>query len=547
MSDLACLGFDPVLTGERYFICYRRNDSDRIIGITRCLNELGVPMWYDAGIPIGKDWEKMISEVINDCKGMIFFATKEVFQQDSYHMRIEYNWAQKLEKEIYVVVLDSISISDINPSLGTWYERVVGSTQVLEVVDKPWNNERIASYIIKKCNFSHKKPLHFKESGVVSLIRNALEVRHKRVIIYALVFCIPCLVLIGFLWNRYYGVDDTAHVYLSYASQYDETGFYLSYEDIPIEEQNSISVYTAFSVLGFIRNFGNRSARVERIACNILDLQPIKEPELMVDGIMVDHVLKFYVLNDGWEDADNITVSCTVDSLYNELFMSCIKELTLPHDVSISAGGISLVYDLELDTTVIRHWMEENNIKDKEIQICKLYFEFPVKNNASITVYNPYDLYYFYEDDRLLLTDECGGGAEPTDYGITLFSVLDVDNPPSAVVFSAKDAFPVINDTFMINTVIAPTKSCKITCKGSYSIDGTKQETDPYLITVRVPHFTPEVSDFFYGTQSNPLINEIIENGISDSLELSRLCQKYHYQAEEYMQEIKERRGQENW
>ena len=125
--------------------------------------------------------------------------------------------------------------------------------------------------------------------------------------------------------------------------------------------------------------------------------------------------------------------------------------------------------------------------------------------------------------------------------------MLDVDNPPSAVVFSAKDAFPVINDTFMINTVIAPTKSCKITCKGSYSIDGTKQETDPYLITVRVPHFTPEVSDFFYGTQSNPLINEIIENGISDSLELSRLCQKYHYQAEEYMQEIKERRGQENW
>ena len=51
------LGFLPVSSGERYFISYITEDARRVGNIVCCMNNHGVPMWYDYGIKRGGELE----------------------------------------------------------------------------------------------------------------------------------------------------------------------------------------------------------------------------------------------------------------------------------------------------------------------------------------------------------------------------------------------------------------------------------------------------------------------------------------------------------
>jgi hypothetical protein len=62
----ADFGFEPVASGERYFISYKTEDAERVGEIARCLNGLGVPMWYDNALEKGEEWKKQIGRVLRD-------------------------------------------------------------------------------------------------------------------------------------------------------------------------------------------------------------------------------------------------------------------------------------------------------------------------------------------------------------------------------------------------------------------------------------------------------------------------------------------------
>lgn len=111
MTDL---GFNPVQEGERYFISYKTEDSDCVGAITRHLNRLGVPMWYDYGIGPGRIWRKEINENIVKSQAVIVFVTRELFRHGDTFVQKELRIAQrcknpdKKEKTIYPVWLDDI-------------------------------------------------------------------------------------------------------------------------------------------------------------------------------------------------------------------------------------------------------------------------------------------------------------------------------------------------------------------------------------------------------------------------------------------------------
>ena len=63
---------------------------------------------------------------------------------------------------------------------------------------------------------------------------------------------------------------------------------------------------------------------------------------------------------------------------------------------------------------------------------------------------------------------------------ITLYGILDVDNPPSSIRFPTGNETPLVDDTFRIETVIIPTKSCGLSMKGHYLIGGEPYEPDVY-------------------------------------------------------------------
>ena len=119
------LGFIPVASGERYFISYKTEDAERVGEIARCLNNLGVPMWYDEGIKGGMEWEKKISKEIAECDAMVLFATRELFLDERTFVNTEYKWADKLGKSIYVIWLDDIDAKkDILHEWGAWYTKL---------------------------------------------------------------------------------------------------------------------------------------------------------------------------------------------------------------------------------------------------------------------------------------------------------------------------------------------------------------------------------------------------------------------------------------
>ena len=118
-------GFEPIVMGDRYFISYKTEDFLRISKITHCLNQMGVPMWYDKGIEKGKEWEKQIGLNISDCKAVIMFVTREVFSHEDTYIRVEFDTAINLGKTIYAVWLDDVDKSqDVNINLLTWHTRI---------------------------------------------------------------------------------------------------------------------------------------------------------------------------------------------------------------------------------------------------------------------------------------------------------------------------------------------------------------------------------------------------------------------------------------
>ena len=155
-------GFSPRMTDDIYFISYKTEDSERVGSITRVMDYMGLPMWYDKGIDKGKgEWEKQISSKISKCKAVIIFITKNALMDEKTYMPVEFDLAKGKGKPIYVVQLDAVGYLDVTDALGLWYTRV-NKRQVLNVVDETDPN-KIAAKIIEY--FDLKRDIKFSSSS----------------------------------------------------------------------------------------------------------------------------------------------------------------------------------------------------------------------------------------------------------------------------------------------------------------------------------------------------------------------------------------------
>jgi len=115
----------PVLTGKRYFISYKKEDTARVGEITRRLNQMGVPMWYDYGIEKGERWSDEINRNIEECEAFILFATRKLFAAEDTWVRKEFRLAIMSKKKKYVVWLDDLNPyenpNDVHSKLKAWF------------------------------------------------------------------------------------------------------------------------------------------------------------------------------------------------------------------------------------------------------------------------------------------------------------------------------------------------------------------------------------------------------------------------------------------
>ena len=109
-------GFEPTCSGDRYFVSYTTADGTKIGDIARCLNNRGVPIWYDYGIPYGVKWEPEISKEIKECTAFILFVTKYTFAKSTSnkdpYVDKEYAMAKQYEKKIIIVWLDDFVVKE---------------------------------------------------------------------------------------------------------------------------------------------------------------------------------------------------------------------------------------------------------------------------------------------------------------------------------------------------------------------------------------------------------------------------------------------------
>ena len=150
---MADFGFEPVLTGKRYYLSYKEEDADRVGAIACHLNKLGVPVWYACGSAQGSEREKLISRTISGCEAIILFATKAMFSQEDPYFAIEDEMATALNKTRYIVWLDSFSsLFDVDDSLRVWYLRL-RALQGIEASDLP--ADQLAQEMVEKFHLLH--------------------------------------------------------------------------------------------------------------------------------------------------------------------------------------------------------------------------------------------------------------------------------------------------------------------------------------------------------------------------------------------------------
>ena len=278
------------------------------------------------------------------------------------------------------------------------------------------------------------------------------------------------------------GTETKGEVYLSYLAPYTTAGIHTSFQDVPPIEQMEIETRKAFSILSFVRSNGEKSSMVEHVYCDILALEPIHESAIVLDAEMAGHTLRLFAFNNGWGDGKALAITkASLQCFQEEQDLEDVcQEIQIEENLKTPAADVSLLAEYTLDDVKFQEFYRNlQGPLEISIQAEEEGKSEPLEWRA----------YIRYENGEFHL--EYGGDGFP-EYYVTLFAVLDVDQKPSQVSFTGKNATPVVNDKFRIETVLAPTKSCMIQCRNVFSINGEPQATQTYTAHVTVPVFTDD-------------------------------------------------------
>jgi TIR domain len=92
--------------GPAVFVSYRHQDIPRVSPIIRMLQALGIPVWYDRGIPGGSEWDEVIEKRLSQAPLVVVCASQAAI--DSKYVRREVKFADALGVRILPVLLEDV-------------------------------------------------------------------------------------------------------------------------------------------------------------------------------------------------------------------------------------------------------------------------------------------------------------------------------------------------------------------------------------------------------------------------------------------------------
>ena len=92
------------------FVCYAHRDSETVYTDLTQLDQLGIKLWYDEGIPAGSTWRAEIASAIRGATKLVFFISEASLE--STHCLREVDYALSNDIEIVPVYLDDIALPE---------------------------------------------------------------------------------------------------------------------------------------------------------------------------------------------------------------------------------------------------------------------------------------------------------------------------------------------------------------------------------------------------------------------------------------------------
>ena len=413
--------------------------------------------------------------------------------------------------------LESINgaVSDLNVMASELKETFNKSSVLIESVEKSSeyfkdNAELMASMLYSSKNKDSSESGRTSENkekiGTSSQADSGGKMKERKKLIFLtvvavlLIIILAAVIAVGRMKNT-----DTEAKYTSSSKiiPYNEAGRYESYNSYNSTAE-SIDAEKAVAVLSFIKNKSPETAVVEDIRCVFEEIEEIHEPVIKTDVALSDNVLKVYVVNDGSDISDELSVKLegSRESISDYVSGSIINEIG-----KMNPGDIKEAAEYTLDQSKFI----DNNMEDMQVSITVN----GVESSVVTILYDPID-------DKFILS---GGKGDP-GADVTLFSILDVDAKPTSISFTT-DEIATIDDAIRIETVIAPTKSCKIRIKGEYIIDGEIMDTEVFTATVLVPYYADEA----FGYQGAMTL-KLASDPNNSNAHIKQIAQEYLYDPE---------------
>ena len=96
------------MSPRRIFVSYARTDARKVHVLVRLLRTTGAPIFLDVdSIALGSKWRARISEAIGVSDAVLVFWSKAA--SESSEVRVEYEMAISLERDVIPVALDATS------------------------------------------------------------------------------------------------------------------------------------------------------------------------------------------------------------------------------------------------------------------------------------------------------------------------------------------------------------------------------------------------------------------------------------------------------
>ncbi len=496
------------------FISYKSDEEEYARKIRSVLEANGISCWMAPdSIPLGSNYMKQIPLAIDGCRVMIILLSEK--SQNSVWVKNEFSQAVTKNKLIIPYVIQDCPLQDeFAFSMSTMQ-------QVYAYKDEQAAMEKVVHDIREALG---------KENPPNVQINIVAPPKKTNPMPYVLAALAVLLVIVGLFFflkkpaEPAAAVRENISVYYSEVIPYMLAGQYATAEEAKADWFEFPGYDKAFSLLSFIRNDSGKAVFAEKIACDILSLSPVQVPVLRTDGLMSGTMVAAFVYNDGWGDAENIQAKWYV--LWGDgvpEFPSFEEPLKGEKTLSVASGLAGEIFRTETDKEELLAWARENR-EMSEATLCTIVAE--AACGESISYLAMYVMYDAEADDLIAvyggITDE-----KPT---ITLFAVLDVDNPPEELRFYTGDNTPLVEDVFRIETVVIPTKSCNVSFRGKYLLGGKEYTTEPYSVSVNVPRFREDAYML-----AGPLTRELFKINLKDAALAERICRTYWYFPESFL------------